>query len=119
MTLHLPRLTKQLPSFSMTLAPTGSSMDRCLDGPLSVGLSGSFANGNTVTFNVSATYGAILTKDDDGVSGICEGSGFAFFGTAFGKYNPTYTVTINSPAIGAFGIINFQSAGPPPTYPCP
>lgn len=73
-------------------------------GPLSVSISGSFANGTLYAATTLATGGAIIDTCPGFINGTWVGSGFSFVGTAVG-----YEITIDAPEVGISGTIVFKS----------
>ncbi|KAJ9150279.1 Hydroxyneurosporene dehydrogenase [Pleurostoma richardsiae] len=88
-----------------------------LGGPLSVSISGSFANGTLFSLSASATGGAIIHVDDDGIDAEWKGSGFSILGTGLTTSHATYVVTVDSPTIGVEGSFTLKSHAPA-HYPC-
>lgn len=80
------------------------------DGPLSVSISGSFANGTAYSLPVSSTGGAVVDVEGGTITGNWTGSGFSFVGTREeGEEVMSYVISIDSPEIGVYGTITFES----------
>lgn len=80
------------------------------DGPLSVSVSGSFANGSLFNFQVPATLGLVFVQSNKlGVVGDWLGAGAGFTGSDLLRPNVVYTVEIDSPELGVFGSIILNS----------
>ncbi|KZL82643.1 hypothetical protein CI238_04141 [Colletotrichum incanum] len=86
-------------------------------GPLSVQISGVFANGTTFVTAVDATGGTTVQNDENGIFSVWNGAGASFAGTSLEQGSPEYIVTIDNPAIGVNGTLTLKSVSPP-HYPC-
>ncbi|WYZ37662.1 hypothetical protein EsH8_II_001168 [Colletotrichum jinshuiense] len=86
-------------------------------GPLSIQVTGVFANGTTFATLVDATGGATFKNDENGISSVWNGAFASFSGTSLDHRNPEYTVTIDNSAIGVNGTLTLRSLSPP-HYPC-
>ncbi|KAL7916776.1 hypothetical protein GGI35DRAFT_466301 [Trichoderma velutinum] len=93
--------------------PNGFPYGYVGDGPFSVGISGSFANGSLFAFTAPVTGDVIIKTDESGISGEWSGSGFAFYGTSLDGPSPTYVLKIDAPAIGCYGTVTLRSRAPP------
>ncbi|KAL6689708.1 hypothetical protein J3F84DRAFT_353985 [Trichoderma pleuroticola] len=93
--------------------PNGFPSSYVGDGPFSVGISGSFANGSLFFLTAPVTGDVVIKIDERGTSGEWSGSGFAFYGTSLDGANPTYVIKVDAPAIGCYGTVTLRSRAPP------
>ena len=87
------------------------------DGPLSVGVSGSFANGSIFDYQVSANT-TVITEDSKGMIGDWKGTGALFRGSNLRKRHVSYVIKLDSPELGVVGSVTLHSVRtytPPPT----
>ncbi|KAH8660443.1 hypothetical protein BX600DRAFT_523392 [Xylariales sp. PMI_506] len=93
-------------------------INRYHEGPMSVSLTGTYANGKRFSENAAATGGISLNNTEaDGISADWVGSGFSFTGSSLNSANPVYTITIDSPSVDVYGTVTFKSRAPA-HYPC-
>jgi hypothetical protein len=79
--------------------------------PLSVEVSGTFANGTIFDYSVPATLGATITEDDDGLKAEWKGAETkaVFEGTSLLQSDVYYKIDISSKEIGVSGTVKFKS----------
>lgn len=80
-----------------------------LDGPLSVEVSGTFANGTTFDLQASARSQAVISESSRGIKADWEGAGAKFRGSSLLRHDVAFEIEIESPEIGVFGKINMKS----------
>jgi hypothetical protein len=80
--------------------------------PLSVEVSGSFANGTLFEYTVPATIGAVITEDGHGLTGDWQGANASFHGSNLLNRNIVYRIDINSPELDIYGKVVLHSASP-------
>ncbi|CAN8098987.1 unnamed protein product [Discula destructiva] len=86
-------------------------------GPLSVSLTGTFANGTQFDFSVPARSAVIDHGPDQGISVDYVDSGFSFTGSNVKGRDVGYVLRVDSPAMGVKGSIRLHSRAPA-HYPC-
>ncbi|GJD04765.1 Hydroxyneurosporene synthase [Colletotrichum higginsianum IMI 349063] len=86
-------------------------------GPLSIQVTGVFANGTAFGTIADATCGATMKNDEDGISSVWNGAGASFTGTSLDQRGVEYTVAIDNPTIGINGTLTLKSVSLP-HYPC-
>lgn len=80
-----------------------------LDGPLSVGISGTFDNGTLFAYDLPVTDKVVIVEDQSGMRGDWGGTGARFAGSSLSRPHIAYKVTVDSPDIGVFGKITLRS----------
>lgn len=78
--------------------------------PLSVQVSGLYANGTTFYFEALADSGVSITNGPAGIIGDWKGIG-SFEGSALDEPNVEYTINLDSPQMDIYGTIIFKSVG--------
>jgi hypothetical protein len=87
------------------------------DGPLSVGLSGTFENGTLFAYNLPVTHKVVIIENEEGLTGDWQGTGAWFAGSSLSRPRIVYEVVVDSPDIGVCGKIKLRSVAPP-RYSC-
>lgn len=80
-----------------------------LDGPLSVSIIGTFANGTVFDLSAPASGAQVQYGPNEGISLDFVDSGFSFKGSSVNRKNVEYALNIDSPTIGLRGSIHFHS----------
>ncbi|OMP84374.1 hypothetical protein BK809_0000381 [Diplodia seriata] len=84
--------------------------------PLTVQVSGVYANGTAFYHEAIADAGVSLTNSAAGITGAWKGVG-SFRGTSLAQLDVEYTITLDSAAMDISGTINLKSLAPP-HHPC-
>ncbi|KAF9872412.1 hypothetical protein CkaCkLH20_10239 [Colletotrichum karsti] len=84
--------------------------------PLSVQVSGTYANGTDFFLEALADSGVTITNGPDGITGDWKGVG-SFKGSALDRPNVEYSIFLDSPDMDIKGNITFKSTAPA-HYPC-
>ncbi|KAK1856610.1 hydroxyneuurosporene synthase domain-containing protein [Colletotrichum chrysophilum] len=88
-------------------------------GPMSVIVSGSFANGSAFSHTIPASDGALIIESEDKheIDGAWGGANASFGGRGLDSNETSFKVILNSPKYGVYGSLSLRSTLPS-RYPC-
>ncbi|KAF3801973.1 Tyrosinase family protein asqI [Colletotrichum gloeosporioides] len=88
-------------------------------GPMSVIVSGSFANGSAFSHTILASGGALIieSEDKDEINGAWGGGNASFGGRGLDSNETSFKIILNSPKYGVYGSLSLRSTLPS-RYPC-
>ncbi|KAK2766570.1 hypothetical protein CKAH01_15448 [Colletotrichum kahawae] len=88
-------------------------------GPMSIIVSGSFANGSAFSLTIPGSDGALIaeSEDKDEINGAWRGADAFFSGRGLNSNATSFKVILNSTAYGVYGSLSLRSTLPS-RYPC-